>query len=243
MRSWPRITIRITTATWSRSRTVFRKSGAASLEKKAAAEGVQPLETDSSIYLAETLDDAKALGDSAAIEYIEPNYLMRMTDRVSGPSESDNSRHLALMQVEDAWKYGITGTDVDTDYDMGGDGNPMDQIVVAVIDSGLDPDHEDIDYSHVLAGRDFVYDGENTRDDHGCRSVPFVTGQIAAVRGNETGIAGIADQVYVMPLRVFIAETTETSIIVNAINYACQQREDFDKTNGKEGANMAALSI
>ena len=35
---------------------------------------------------------------------------------------------------------------------MGGDGNPMDQIVVAVIDSGLDPDHEDSDYSHVLAG-------------------------------------------------------------------------------------------
>lgn len=217
------------------------KKRAASLEKKAAEEGVQPLETDGSVYLAETLDDAKALGDSAAIEYIEPNYLMRMTDRVSNPGESDNGRHLALMQVEDAWKYGITGTDIDTDYDMGGDGNPMDQIVVAVIDSGLDPDHEDIDYSHVLAGRDFVYDGENTRDVMGHGT--FVTGQIAAVRGNETGIAGIADQVYVMPLRVFIAETTETSIIVNAINYACQQREDFDKTNGKEGANISVINM
>ena len=217
------------------------KKRAASLEKKAAAEGVRPLETDGSVYLAETLDDAKALGDSAAIEYIEPNYLMRMTDRVSGPSESDNGRHLALMQAEEAWKYGITGTDIDTDYDMGGDGNPMDQIIVAVIDSGLDTDHEDIDYSHVLAGRDFVYNGENTRDVMGHGT--FVTGQIAAVRGNETGIAGIADQVYVMPLRVFIAETTETSIIVNAINYACQQREDFDKTNGKEGANISVINM
>lgn len=46
-----------------------------------------------------------------------------------------------------------------------------------------------------------------------------------------------------MPLRVFIAETTETSIIVNAINYACQQREDFDKTNGKEGANISVINM
>ena len=37
------------------------KKRAASLEKKAAAEGVRPLETDGSVYLAETLDDAKAL--------------------------------------------------------------------------------------------------------------------------------------------------------------------------------------
>lgn len=94
-------------------------------------------------------------------------------------------------------------------------------IVVAVIDSGLDFAHPDIDPARIwrhgtevangrdddgngyvddLIGWDFVDEDNNPWDSLGHGT--FVSGLIAATRDNDLGIDGLTDNVQIMPLRV-----------------------------------------
>ncbi|MCR9277103.1 MAG: S8 family serine peptidase [Pseudomonadaceae bacterium] len=102
-----------------------------------------------------------------------------------------------------------------------GEPEPGRTIVVAVIDSGLDFAHPDIDpgriwrhgtevangrdddgngYIDDLIGWDFVDEDNNPWDSLGHGT--FVTGLIAATRDNAIGIDGLTDNVQIMPLRV-----------------------------------------
>ncbi len=213
-------------------------------------EGIEQIEYADGLYLADDIDAAEEFADAENVEYIEPNYVVEMFDNEFDNSMKDvttnvtgteNDDHLALMNVDDVRdEYGIKGEDYDTDYDMGNDGNPQDEIVVAVIDSGLDPDHEDIDYSRVMEGKSFVSTGSTTDTmGHGT----FVTGEIIANTHNSIGIKGIAEDVYVMPLKVFSSRSTTNAIIINALNYATEQRTLFDSSKGTEGANISVINM
>ncbi|HEX2907936.1 MAG TPA: S8 family serine peptidase, partial [Phototrophicaceae bacterium] len=72
-------------------------------------------------------------------------------------------------------------------------------VTVAVIDSGVCADHPDLS-GRILPGYDFVSNDTTPQDDfgHGCG----VTGIIAANTGNTAGMAGIAPNAQIMPLRV-----------------------------------------
>jgi subtilisin family serine protease len=72
-------------------------------------------------------------------------------------------------------------------------------VIVAVIDSGVCLDHPDLQ-GEILAGYDFVQDDSIPQDDfgHGCG----VAGIIAANIDNGLGIAGVAPNAQIMPLRV-----------------------------------------
>jgi thermitase len=72
-------------------------------------------------------------------------------------------------------------------------------VVVAVIDSGICGDHPDLQ-GRIMTGFDFVQNDVVPQDEfgHGCS----VAGVIAANPNNDTGIAGIAPNVQIMPLRV-----------------------------------------
>lgn len=72
-------------------------------------------------------------------------------------------------------------------------------VTVAVIDSGVCLDHPDL-AGHILPGYDYIDDDENAMDvyGHGCS----VAGIIAANVNNATGIAGVAPNAQILPLRV-----------------------------------------
>lgn len=70
-------------------------------------------------------------------------------------------------------------------------------VKVAVLDTGVDPRHEDL--PKLLAGRDFVSGDANANDGNGHGT--FVAGVIAAQRDNERGIAGVS-RASIMPVRV-----------------------------------------
>lgn len=100
-------------------------------------------------------------------------------------------------------------------------------IVVAVIDSGVDPNHPEL-APNLIKGRNFVPDRDP--DDmvdllgHGTH----VAGIIGAVGNNRTGIAGIAWDVSIMPLRTFYYGVQEDeSVIPSAIRYAVDQGADI----------------
>jgi subtilisin family serine protease len=117
--------------------------------------------------------------------------------------------------------------------------------IVAVVDSGIDASHPDL-AAQILPGHDWV-DDDTTPDDangHGTH----VSGTIAAQRNNTEGVAGIAPDAKIVPLRVLAANGSGfTSDVVDAFDYAGDQgirivnaslgSEDFSST---ERAAIAA---
>lgn len=211
----------------------------------ASEDGIEVISEEDGLYAADDLQAVEDFVYPEDIEYIEPNYIVSLFDSElkavkTDVSGSENDAHLALMNADAARsEYGLTGDDMDTETDMGNDGNPDDQIIVAVIDSGLDPDHEDIDYSHVVEGESFV---DTTTEDtmgHGT----FVAGEIIAAAGNGLGVDGIADDLYVMPLKAFSSKNSSNAILIKAINYAAEQKSVFDQTCGKEGSNICVINM
>jgi thermitase len=73
------------------------------------------------------------------------------------------------------------------------------QVVIAVIDSGICAGHPDLQ-GRITAGYDFIENDAAPQDDygHGCG----VAGVIAANSNNSIGIAGVAPNTLIMPLRV-----------------------------------------
>lgn len=211
-------------------------------------DGVEALEYAEGYYLADTLEAAKELAEFIDVEYIEPNYIVHMYNEdmlgilAGQPSSTANDIHLATINAAKVREYGITGEDLDTETDMGSDGEFVDPIVVAVIDSGLDTDHEDIDYTHVLEGANFVQSSTtSTADTYGHGT--FVTGEILAATGNGLGIDGIVEDVYAMPIKVFVSNSTTTAVVVSAVKYATEQKMLFDVSDGAEGTNICVINM
>lgn len=103
-------------------------------------------------------------------------------------------------------------------------------VVVAVIDSGVCLNHPDL-AGRILPGYDFV-DGDNDPSDvfgHGCG----VAGVIAANANNGVGIAGVAPNAQIMPIRVLDSRGQGNySNIASGIIYAADN-----------GANIINLSL
>lgn len=121
-----------------------------------------------------------------------------------------------------------------------------DGVVVAVLDTGIDITHEDLKnniwtnpaeipdngidddgngYVDDVQGWNFadktnaVHNPDTAADEwHGTH----VAGIIAAAKGNQKGVVGVAPKAKIMPLQVFKNGTAYTSDIINAIQYAKQ---------------------
>jgi thermitase len=74
-----------------------------------------------------------------------------------------------------------------------------DQVIIAIIDSGVATDHEDLRHK-VVAGYDFVNDDGDAYDDHGHGT--FAASIAAAETNNGVGIAGVSWQARIMPVKV-----------------------------------------
>lgn len=103
-------------------------------------------------------------------------------------------------------------------------------VVIAILDSGVDGAHPDLS-SRMVAGWNFYDNNSNTSDvyGHGTRTA----GSAAATMNNGTGVAGVAGQAQIMPLRI-----TDTagygyySMIAQGITYAADR-----------GARVASISF
>lgn len=86
-------------------------------------------------------------------------------------------------------------------------------VIVAIIDSGVDPQHPDL-VGRLLPGRDFV-DGDDDPSDangHGTH----VAGIVAATLNNAEGIAGLAPGVTMLPVRVLNERNVGTESAIEA---------------------------
>jgi hypothetical protein len=98
--------------------------------------------------------------------------------------------------------------------------------IVAVIDTGVTvpgskkgPVAEDLELTKFVAGYDFVNKAAEAYDDHGHGT--HVAGTIAQSTNNKTGVAGIAYEASIMPLKVLSKEGSGSSAdIADAIRWA-----------------------
>jgi len=93
-------------------------------------------------------------------------------------------------------------------------------ITVAVVDSGIDLSHEDLQGVVSTNGYDFVEDDDQPQDESGHGT--HVTGTIAAITNNNKGVAGVTwGNVKILPLKVFGADGSGSVLnVAKAFVYA-----------------------
>ena len=171
-----------------------------------------------------TDDPAAALAELNAdpdVAYAEP-------DRIVRASSNDDLFHYLwglentgqdLSELFDPDGPSVFGTfDADIDAPEAWEFETGAGRTVAVVDTGVDPVHPDL-IGRVVAGKDFVEDDDDPQDQEGHGT--HVAGTIAANRGNDEGIAGVAPDSSVMSLRALDASGQGlTSDVVAAFAYA-----------------------
>ncbi len=147
------------------------------------------------------------------VEYAQPNYIYDLdTTVVNDLFVTEGAQwHLKKIEAYDAWDVTMGSSD----------------IKVAVLDSGIDLDHEDL-IGQVVAQADVVDNDGIAQDDNGHGT--HVCGIIAAVADNGLGGAGVAPGVKLIVVDIFQEtaggwEATTTDNI-EAIDFAIEQGAD-----------------
>jgi subtilisin family serine protease len=142
------------------------------------------------------------------VEFAEPNYIVRAD--ITTPNDQ---------YIRQQWSLNNNGTlagstpDADIDAFEAWDILTTTPVVIAVIDSGIDPDHPDLVGRVTNTGWDFVNGDNDPRDDHGHGT--HVAGTIGAFANNGVGIAGVLWNVQLMPLKIL--DATGSGTVANAI--------------------------
>ncbi|WP_194174957.1 S8 family serine peptidase [Desulfofundulus thermobenzoicus] len=154
-------------------------------------------------------DREKAIAElkrSGRVEFVEPNYPVQMLDVPNDPLFFEQWG-LHTINAAKAWDKLAPN---------------QDPVIVAVVDSGIDFYHEDLQGRISLDGAwDFVWNDNYPLDLDGHGTA--VSGVIAAATGNATGIAGTAGRqnVQILPLRVFNLDgQADTYLVSQAIYHA-----------------------
>jgi serine protease len=189
----------------------------------------------------ETIKAIKRLRQDKTIEYAEPNYIQKAT-AVPDDTYYDLQWHYPLINLPQAWDYTT------------GDSN----VIVAVVDSGVFLAHPDL-IANLVPGYDFISstlisnDGngiDNNPDDPGDSLTPgysgyhgtHVAGTIAAVSNNNSGVAGVAHTIKIMPIRALGLGGGTSYDITQGILYAAGLTNDSG-TTPTQPADIINLSL
>ncbi|WP_426996511.1 S8 family serine peptidase [Pseudarthrobacter sp. N5] len=208
--------------------TAARQQGVSVHEIRTLATGGTLIAADKELSGQAAKDFMIQLAASGAVESVEPDSRMTVALSPNDPRYGEQWDFTAAngMRVPGAWDV-ATGTGA----------------TVAVIDTGI-TSHADLN-SNVLPGYDFVSDAAAARDGDGRDSNPqdqgdwylagecgqpaasnsswhgtHVAGTVAAVTGNATGVAGVAPNAKVVPVRVLAKCGGSLSDISDAIIWA-----------------------
>ncbi|RME88918.1 MAG: peptidase S8 [Planctomycetota bacterium] len=141
------------------------------------------------------------------IEYAEPNFVAKTAlvphDTHYAQYEQDS---IKTLQLEKVWEQ-TTGSS---------------QILVAVLDTGIDASHEDLQGQISPNGWDFVHGDSQPEDDSGHGTA--MVGIIGAKGNNGKGIAGVCWNIQILPLKVADKNGMASfSNLANGITYAADQ--------------------
>jgi subtilisin family serine protease len=145
-----------------------------------------------------------ALQRNPHIEFAEPDYL-HAPDYISNDPYLGSQWHLSKIQAPTAW-----------DLSSGSE-----NVIIAVIDTGVDGRHPDLQ-GKLLSGWNFYDGNSNWSDVHGHGT--WVAGSAAAAVNNGQGVASVAPNCPILPIRVSDANGwAYDSKIAEAINWAADR--------------------
>ncbi|WP_186763863.1 S8 family serine peptidase [Planomicrobium sp. CPCC 101079] len=140
------------------------------------------------------------------VESVEPDYLVKLDYAANDPDLIDFQYHHKTIESSLAWDVTLGSSDV----------------VVAVIDDGIDLNHVDLK-SQIVSHYNMVEGKSFTKGEHGTH----VAGIIAGVMNNKTGGAGIAPKTKIMAIDVFDGDYALISDIVEGIYKAVDSGADI----------------
>lgn len=148
-----------------------------------------------------SMQSAIALYKAMGAEYAEPNYRMKA---VRDPNDPYFSSQYGLARLKCPASWDIT---------MGSDA-----VVIAIVDTGVDLDHPDL-AAKLVPGTDFVNGDDVPDDDNGHGT--HCAGIAAAATNNSLGVAGVAPNCKIMPVKVLDASGNGyLSTVAQGIRYA-----------------------
>lgn len=151
---------------------------------------------------------ALAFAGSGFFDYAEPNFPVYAFREPNDPLYRAQQWGLKQINAPDAWDI-TTGSD---------------SLVIAVVDSGVLPSHTDL-IGKVLNGMNFSADPANQKsaDDNGHGT--YVAGIAAANTNNSIGLAGVAWNARILPVKVLDADGLGTNAtIAMGVKYATEQK-------------------
>ena len=185
--------------------------------------GVYSVRTSPGVSVAETL---AMLRRNADVDLARPDYRARLADIPNDTyfmayQYSLRNRGIVLDIGDDIHPQTTAGADIKAPpaWDTA-KGDP--EVVIAILDSGVDRTHPDLAAKVVSPGRDFANDDDDATDDHWHGT--HVAGIAAADTDNAVGIAGVAWNCKILPVKVTDADGTGFySWIIDGIIWATDQ--------------------
>jgi subtilisin family serine protease len=171
----------------------------------------------------DVLEVANQYFESGLVKFSKPNFLSNFKPFQVFPNDTYFERQITLHNIGQVFTDGHSGTnDADIDAPEAWDiTTGSNNIIIAVIDEGVTSNHPDLPNTRQLrlVGSDFV-DGDadpsptgNNNHGNACAGV------IAATMNNNQGIAGIAPNCRIMPIRISYESSTVADFAL-AIRFA-----------------------
>ncbi|MCX7798929.1 MAG: Ig-like domain-containing protein [Fimbriimonadales bacterium] len=161
---------------------------------------------------------ARQLSRTPGVLLAEPDYLFELQATPNDP-EFPRQWHLAKVEAPAAWDYGKGSATV----------------VLAVIDSGVDPNHPDLK-TKLLDGWNTMANNANWADDNGHGTA--VAGTAAAVTDNALGVAGMAWNCRILPVKATGSDGVATSsTLYNGLVWAADRGAKVANLSFKATAN------
>ncbi len=156
------------------------------------------------------------------VEYAEPNYIRRLAQVT--PNDEYFNRQYALYNPGGQFGPPSSPQDGTANADIKAregwvETRGDETVIIAVLDTGADFDHPDLDDKLLSNGYDFINDDPDPIDDHGHGTL--VAGVAAAETNNGEGIAGVAWNCRILPIKILDnTGVTDVSTEIDGINWA-----------------------
>ena len=203
-------------------------------EEKLGIKGMQVVRIPDTMSVTEAVQYFKS---NEYVSYAEPNYVTYLPGPIGGTGNSirEAGEDTPGMTIPDDpdfnLQWGLYNTlNINTERaDISAPeawnistGSP--DIIVAVIDTGVDFSHEDL-ADNCLSGYNFVDFDENPVDDNGHGT--HCAGIISAVTNNSIGIAGVSWNSKILPVKVFDS-TGKSNVALEIMGIKYAEREGAD---------------
>jgi len=150
-------------------------------------------------------DTLYAMSKNPDIEYAKPNYIAYIA-----VTPNDTFFQFQYALDNSGQDIGIPGSPTGTSKadikatTAWGETKGNEEVLIAILDTGVDMEHPDLINKIFSSGRDFANEDSDATDDHGHGT--HVAGIAAAETNNKEGIAGVAWNCKILPIKVIEAD-------------------------------------